>query len=321
MNISLLGIVIKFAEYNLVFDGLIVFFTVVYFFAGIKRGMKRTLWYVIFDIISITAAIILANIVCPLFIDRVPTPLPGSLTPGLKFFILGISKLLMKILTGFLIFLIIRFGIFKKILTVFADRDYNLGRKKKGRLISGILTAGLAFVLSSGVIVGTHTISGELILKNYFGELNETYVAKHADSFIRKATDILVETKSVENPDNFIVRTLTNDEYTLEDFPNYKDSVSRLSLTSNPEEYLNEINASTDEGLIIFNQDLHFWMVITEQGGHYAMLDSVVAPVAEKAVELGYHYNGLEEALYDIKPNQAYFSSSTYNNLVSIYYE
>ena len=140
MNTSLLGLAIKFSNYNLVFDGLILFFTLIYFFAGLKRGMKRTLWYVIFDLISIVAATVLCKIVCPLFINYIPNLVPSLLAPGLKFFVVAIFKSIITLLVGVLIFLIIRFGIFKKVLIYFADRDYNLRRKKKRTNIRLFLT-------------------------------------------------------------------------------------------------------------------------------------------------------------------------------------
>lgn len=320
MPISLLGIAIEFHYFNFVFDGAILFFTVIYFFAGLKRGIKRTLWFVAFDIISIVAAIILCKFVCPFYVDKIPALAPKILDLGTKFFLIGIFKKLITLLSGVIFFLIIRFGIFKKILVLFADRDYNLKRVKKGRLISGLLTAGLAFTLSTGAIIGSRACLGDLLFRNYETEMSETYIAKHAETFILKATNVLVETESIQDPNGVILNKLTDGKYTLEDFPNYRDSIDRLTLTSNPEEYLNEINASTNEGLISFNQDLHFYFVIAEQGGHYSILDEVIRPIALKAVELGYRYSGAEEDLFDFKQNQSFVSLETYEALLAIYY-
>ena len=322
MNLSFVSALAEFSHYNLVFDGIIIFFTVVYFFAGLKRGMKRTLWFVVFDVISIIAAVFITRFVTPYFIHLIPALVPKAFSTGLKFFLIGIYDLLIKIVFGVLVFLIIRFAFFKKILVMFADNDYNKRRKKGsvGRLVSAILTAGLAYTLSAGAIVGVRTVTGNLVFRNYEAELSETYVAKYAHNFIVDGSKILIATESITNPDDIVVNKVTNGKYSLEDVPNYRESISRLSLASLPYEYLNAIHANTNEGLVTFNQDLKFWMAIAEVGGHYQILDQVVAPLARIANELGYNYTGAEEDLFDIRPNQSYFSQATYEFLVDIYY-
>ena len=107
----------EFQYYNYIFDGIVIIFTLIYFLLGLKRGLLRTVWYVLFDVISITAAYCIYKFVCPMFVSSIPVVLVNLIpAKGVAFALTALYELVLSLLIGIISFLIIRFGIFKKVL-------------------------------------------------------------------------------------------------------------------------------------------------------------------------------------------------------------
>ena len=184
---NLLSAVTEFKYYNYVFDGIIIFFTIIYLIVGFRRGMLRTFWYFIFDVITIVAIFCIVRFACPLFIDKIPVVLVNTISNvGTAFMLTTLYRFILKVLVIILSYLIIRFGIFGTILRKMKEKDLIHARKKNffGRIVSAILTAGVAFTLSSGAIVSTRKMTQYTLFRNYDSEMNETFVAKYGDKYI-----------------------------------------------------------------------------------------------------------------------------------------
>ena len=204
--------------------------------------------------------------------------------------------------------------------------EYALEHPKKkrfvGRVFSSICTAGIALIISSGCISLTNEYTKGQLFKNYEVEVKETYAAKYGLKFFDRLVEKMVESDSIINPHEAMVKLLTEDQYTHDDIPNYRGAIRRLIVTSSSEEYLALINADTNEGLIKFSQDLKAWAIYASLDNYDAAfdaLDAVVSPIVETAVEKGYVYTGDQSKLASFAEFRAEFSSDTYNNIRKIF--
>lgn len=318
-----LSAITEFAYYNYVFDGIIVFFTIVYFFAGFKRGILRTLWYLIFDIISLVAVYCIYKFAFPLFIDKIPVVGVNLIkTSGTAFLFTSLYRVLLEILIAAIAFLIIRFGIFKVILRVMNDHNYTHSKKKNflGRIVAATLTAGLAFTLSSGAIVTTKRMTKDTLFANYESEMSETYVAQYGETYFLEIYYKMINTNSIADPHDILLGVATDGKYNLDDALYYREAIQDLYIAHDVDKYLNYIKANTNEGLIRFSSDLKIWAIMAEIDGNEVSLDKVVSPIAKRAVELGYKYTGDVKKLESVSTFKRAFTSETYANIELVLY-
>jgi len=318
-----LSAVTEFQYYNFVFDGIIIFFTVIYLIAGFRRGMLRTLWYFIFDVITIVAIFCIVKFACPLFIDKIPVVLVGSIGKvGVSFALTTLYRFILKVLVIVLSYIIIRLGIFKAILKAMKERDITKSRKKNifGRIVSALLTAGVAFTLSSGAIVSTRKMTQYTLFRNYDSEMSETYVAKYGDRYIVNLVRTMIATDSIDNPHNTLVKSVTNGKHSFNEIEYYRDAMYRLSIVHDVNAYFTVIDVDTNEGLVRFSQDLHVWAILAEVDNNKDLFNKMVSPLLEKAVEKEYVYTGEDELLAPVSDFEKLFTEKTYANVTTIFY-
>lgn len=316
-----LSVITEFKYYNYVFDGIIALFTLIYFFVGFKRGILRSLWAFVFDLVSLAAVFCIYKFVCPLFVDKIPVVLVNLIpSTGIAFALTTMYTFIIEIIISVIAFLIIRCGIFRAILRRIKEHDYTYQKKKNffGRITAAVLTGGLAFLLSSGAIVTTKKMTGYTLLRNYDAEMSETYVAKYADKFVVKLVNYMIRTDSIANPHDTLVGVITEGNYTYSDIPYYRDAAYRLIVTYDVDKYLSVINAKTNAGLVRFSQDLHVWAIMADVHGTEKELDEMVKPIAKKAKEKGYAYTGDVTAIAPFYRYQKAFSAETYSYLVEV---
>ena len=320
---NFLSALTEFKYYNFVFDGIIIFFTVIYLIAGFRRGMRRTLWYVIFDVITIAAIFCIVKFVCPLFIDKIPVVLV-NLFPniGIVFALTTLYRFILKCLVIILSYLIIRLGIFKAILNKMKENDITQGRKKKffGRVVSALLTAGVAFTLSSGAIVSTRKMTQYTLFRNYDSEMSETYVAKYGDKYIVNLVRNLIATESMDNPHNMLIKSITNGKHEIGEVIHYRDAIYRLGASHNPYYYFEVIGIEEEKGLIRFSEDLHFWAILAETNNHKELFNQMVNPLLKHAVEKGYDYNGDVSKLAPLNDFKDMFNEESYSYLTTVFF-
>ena len=298
MILSALSIIQNFQYFNYIFDAFIVLITLGYFICGFKRGFARSLWVLFFDIISIVAILVVWNFVFPLFIGKIPVFGVGIFKKaGIAFFYTAFYRFIIKFIISIILFFIIRFKIFKSILTRMHEYSLDHPKKKRfiGRVFSSICTAGIALILSSGCISLTNEYTKGQLFKNYDTEVKETYAAKYALKFFDRLVEKMVDSDSIINPHQAMVKVLTEDKYTLEDIPNYRGAIYRAMVASSPESYLNLVEADTNSGLIKFSQDLKAWAMYSSLDNYdaaFETLDKLIAPILDKAIENGYVYTG-----------------------------
>lgn len=320
---NLLSAVTEFQYYNYVFDGIIIFFTIIYLIAGFRRGMLRTFWYFIFDVITIVAIFCIVRFACPLFIDKIPVVLVNTIpNVGTAFMLTTLYRFILKVLVIILSYLIIRFGIFGTILRKMKEKDLIHARKKNffGRIVSAILTAGVAFTLSSGAIVSTRKMTQYTLFRNYDSEMNETFVAKYGDKYIVSFVRELIATESMDNPHNTLVKSITEGKHEFNEVLYYRDALYRLTVTKDPSTYLSIIGADKNEGLVKFSEDLHVWAVMAEVDNNKDLLNKMVNPLLKKAIEKEYKYIGDVEELAPVDDFKSLFSEETYANIVKVFY-
>ena len=307
--------------FNYAFDGFVVLFSLIYFLVGFKRGILRTLWAFLFDLIAIAAAVVVAKYACPLFVDKIPAVGAGLIPhEGIAFAYASFFSLFITCLVAFIVFFIARCVIFKKVLRRLKERDYTYSKKKNffGRVGAAILTGGLAFMITSGTIVAANKMTGSKIMKNYTTEMSQTYVAKYGEKFMVKLTNLMIRTESIENPHETFVRILTEGECTYSNVPYYRNAAYRLLRANNVNTYLSIVGANTNEGLVNFSEDLHVWAIMADVHGSNAQLDAVVKPIAKEAAKRGYKYTGNVDAIAPFYQYQDVFSAETYSYIVSV---
>ena len=304
ISLAFLG---EFQYYNYIFDGIVILATLIYLMLGLKRGFLRTIWFVVFDVISITAAYCIYKFACPLFVPTIPVVLVGLIpATGIAFMLTALYELILSLLISVIAFLIIRFGIFKRVLTAMDDHDYNIKRRKKtfARICSSLLTAGLAFMLSSGAIVATNRLTTYTFIRNYETEMSETYVAKYGEKAVVSLLHRMINTNSVPNPHDLVVGAATNDKYSYSDV----------------DYYLAIIEIDSEIGYVRFSRDLVIWAAMAEKEGATEMLDTLVKPIVEAMHEKGYHYEGDLANLAPVTNHIGTFASDTYSYISSILY-
>ena len=325
MILSATSIIQNFQYYNYIFDAIVVLFTVGYFFAGFKRGFARSLWVLFFDVISIVAVLIVWKFVFPLFIGKIPVFGVNFIKKaGLAFFFTAFYRFAIKLIISFIIFFILRFKLFKSILVRMHEFDLEHPNRKKfiGRVFSSIFTAGIAFIISSGCISLSNEYTKGNLFKNYDAEVNQTYVAKYSLRFFDRLVEKMVESDSIINPHQAMVKLLTEDKYTHEDIPNYRGAIYRSIVASNPSSYLSLVEAGTNDGLVLFSYDLKAWAMyasVDNFDASFTTLDNLVRPILDKAIENGYAYTGNASKLADFDTYRAEFSSDTYNKIRTIF--
>ncbi len=324
MSLSLfLSVVTEFPYYNLVFDGIITFFTIIYLFIGFKRGFLRTIWQFLFDVISIAGAYCVARFACPLFIDKIPVVLVHMLPSiGIAFALTALYKVIIIFLVGLISFWILRFGIFKKILVAIDDYNYNHSKKKRvlGRIASSLLTAGLAFTISSTVIVATNRMTQYTLFRNYETEMSETYIAKYGEDFVVTVLYKMLETDSIANPHDVVVDSFSNGKYTFEELPYYREAFYRLLAVNSVEYYMEAVDIDNNDGLVRFSQDLVIWGILAEEGNCNSLLEKFVNPIAKYLVDNGYKYEGEVTRLAPVNEHVAAYSSETYSYISTVLY-
>ena len=325
MILSALSIIQNFQYLNYIFDAFIVLVTLGYFICGFKRGFARSLWVLFFDIISIVAIIVIWNFVYPLFIGKIPVYGVGLFKKAsFAFFYTAFYRFIIKSIIAVILFYIIRFKIFRSILKRMHEYQLEHPKNKRfiGRLFSSICTAGIALIISSGCISLTNEYTKGKLIKNYEAEVQETYAAKYTLKFFDRLVEKMVESDSIIDPHEALVKVLTEDQYTHSDIPNYRGAIFRLVTSSSSEEYLATIKANTNEGLITFSQDLKTWAIYASLDNYdaaFKTLDNVVKPIVNAAVEKGYVYTGDTSKLADFDEYRAEFTSDTYNNIRRIF--
>lgn len=318
-----LSAVTEFQYYNYVFDGIIVLFTIGYLIAGFKRGILRSFWCFIFNLITLAVVFCIVKFLCPLFIDKIPVVLVNLIPNiGISFALTTLYRFILKSLVVVLSILIIRFGIFKFILKSMKENDYKYSKKKNffGRVVAALLTGGLAFTLSSGAIVATRKMTGYTLLRNYDSEISETYVAKYGDKMIVNLVRSMVASDSMDNPHNMLVGAVTNGEHCFDEMLYYRDALYRLLAVKDPDTYFSIVGKGTNEGLIRFSEDLHVWAVMAEIENNKSLLNNMVSPLLEKAIKEEYRYTGDVEELAPVYKFESLFSSENYANITAIYY-
>ena len=320
---NLFSAVTEFQYYNYVFDGIIIFFTVIYLIAGFRRGMLRTLWYFIFDVLTVIAIFCIVKFACPLFIDKIPVVLVNSIpNVGVAFMLTTLYRFILKVLVIVLSYLIIRFGIFGKILKKMKEGDIVHSRKKNffGRIVASLLTAGVAFTIASGTIVSTRKMTQYTLFRNYDSEMSETYVAKYGDKYIVNLVRTLISTDSMDNPHNMLVKSITEGKHEFNEVLYYRDALYRLAVTKDPSTYLSIIGADKNDGLVRFSEDLHVWAIMAEVDNNKDLLNKMVNPLLKKAIEKEYKYSGNTEELAPLADFKNLFSEETYANIVTVFY-
>lgn len=320
ISLAFLG---EFQYYNYIFDGIVILATLIYLMLGLKRGFLRTIWFVVFDVISITAAYCIYKFACPLFVPTIPVVLVGLIpATGIAFMLTALYELILSLLISVIAFLIIRFGIFKRVLTAMDDHDYNIKRRKKtfARICSALLTAGLAFMLSSGAIVATNRLTTYTFIRNYETEMSETYVAKYGEKAVVSLLHRMINTNSVPNPHDLVVGAATNDKYSYSDVDYYRESVYRTLIAHDVDYYLAIIEIDSEIGYVRFSRDLVIWAAMAEKEGATEMLDTLVKPIVEAMHEKGYHYEGDLANLAPVTNHIGTFASDTYSYISSILY-
>ena len=206
---------------------------------------------------------------------------------------------------------------------IFIKIVVNTNKKKfVGRIFSAIFTGGIAFIISSGAISLTNEYTKGHIVKNYETEVNETYVAKYSLKFFDRLVEKMVETDSIINPHQAMVKLLTEDKYTHEDIPNYRGAIYRVLISPNAEYYLSLISAGSNDGLVTLSYDLRAWAMyasLDNFDASFTTLDNLVTPILDEAIEKGYTYTGEASKLADFASYKAEFSSETYNKIRTIF--
>ena len=320
---NLFSAVTEFKYYNFVFDGIIIFFTIIYLIAGFRRGMRRTLWYFIFDVLTVVAIFCIVKFACPLFIDKIPVFFVNTLpNVGIAFALTTLYRFILKCLVIILSYLIIRFGIFGTILRKMKEKDITHGRKKKffGRVVSALLTAGVAFTLSSGAIVSTRKMTQYTLFRNYDSEMSETFVAKYGDRYIVNLVRNLIATESMDNPHNMLIKSITEGKHEISEVRNYRDAIYRVGAAHNPHYYFEIIEIEKEEGFIRFSKDLHFWAILAEVDNYKDLFNNMVNPLLKHAVEKEYDYTGDVSKLAPLANFKDMFSEESYSYLTTVFY-
>ena len=325
MILSALSIIQNFQYFNYVFDAFIVLITLGYFICGFKRGFARSLWVLFFDIISIVAILIVWKFVFPLFIGKIPV-FGANLfkKAGFAFFYTAFYRFIIKFIISVILFYIIRFKMFKSILRRMHEYQQEHSKRKRfiGRVFSSICTAGVALIISSGCISLTNEYTKGKLIKNYESEVQQTYAAKYTLKFFDRLVEKMVESDSIINPHQAMVKLLTEDKYTHEDIPNYRGAIYRSMVASNPSSYLSLVEADTNDGLVLFSYDLKAWAMYSSLDNYdaaFSALDNLVTPILDKAIENGYVYTGDTSKLADFDTYRAEFTSDTYNKIRTIF--
>lgn len=315
----------NFQYYNYVFDAIVVLFTVGYIIAGFKRGFARSLWVLFFDVISIVAVLVIWKFVFPLFIGKIPVVGVRFLKKAAVAFLYTVFyRFIIKFILSLIIFYILRFKIFKSILTRMHEYYLDHTNKKRfvGRVFAAIFTGGIAFILSSGAISLTNEYTKGRVFKNYEAEVSETYVAKYSLKFFDRLVEKMVETDSIINPHQAMVQLLTEEKYTHEDIPNYRGAIYRILISPNADYYLSLISAGSNDGLVTFSYDLRAWAMyasLDNFDASFTTLDNLVTPILDRAIEKGYTYSGDVTKLADYADYKAEFSSEAYNKIRTIF--
>lgn len=283
-----LSAITTFAEYNLVFDVIVLLFTIIYLFVGIERGFKNSLLWLVFNLVSIALATIVCKFVYPMFSGAIPVVAVHMIpNAGLAFFLTAMFKVIVEVIFWLILFGVFK-GLFKKIMTFISDYEYVSNKSKStfGRLVSGILTAGLAFILSSGAIAATNGAFSYTMFNDYRGEMNQTFVAKYGEKGALDFYDVLVNTYSVPNQHDCALKSISDDKYTYSDIPSYRESIYRLMVAKDVEAYLAAIDFENNKEVALsrLSQDLCVWASIAERSdtsafGTKNMLNNFVLPI------------------------------------------
>lgn len=278
----------NFTEFNLVFDGIVLFFTIIYLFVGLKRGIKKSFLCLFFNLVSIFLASLICKLVYPMFKASIPVLFVHMLpTLGLAFFLTAMFILIVEALLWLIIFGILK-GIFNKILVWIEDYEYTHNKTKNsfGRLLAGVLTAGLAFILSSGAIAATNGAFSYTMFGDYKGEMSQSFVAKYGEKSAIDLYEVMVKTNSIPNQHDSALNAMTDGKYNYSDMESYRESVYRLMVVHDVESYLYVIDfeKNPEVALSRLSQDLCVWASLAENKdtnvfGTKDMLNNFLLPI------------------------------------------
>ena len=278
----------SFSEFNLVFDGIVLFFTIIYLFVGIKRGMKKSFLCLFFTLVSIFLASLICKLVYPMFKSSIPVLFVHMLPSlGLAFFLTAMFILIVEAVLWLIVFGILK-GIFNKILVLIEDYEYTHNKTKNsfGRLLAGVLTAGLAFMLSSGAIAATNGVASYTLFDDYRGEMNQSLVAKYGEKSAMDLYEIMVMTNSIPNQHDSALEAITDGKYEYKDMESYRESIYRLMVVHDVETYLYALDfeENPEVALSRFSQDLCVWASLAENEdtnvfGTKDMLNNFLLPI------------------------------------------
>ena len=257
-------------SFSIVFDAIVILFTVIYLLLGYKRGMKNALWHLLFNLASILGAYLVAKVVYPLFADAIPLVIINMTSSiGLSFMIAVLLKLFISYGLGIITFLILKFIVFNRILASMDDHDYVRQKKKNviGRVVSSLLSGWLAFTLSSAAIMSVNSVLTYTSPVDYQQEMNNSLVAKYGVAQTTSLYEVMIDTNSIENQNDVFLKTITDGKYSASDLPSYRESLYRLMIVNDVESYVAAIDLENnpDAAISRFSQDLVVWASLIER--------------------------------------------------------
>ena len=319
----------EFKDFNLVFDGIVAVFTFIYLIKGFSRGYKKSIWFLIFNVVSIVAAYSVAKIGYPMFRDSIPLILVNYLpNTGLAFMLSALYKVIIELILAILTFYILRCKIFSKIAEWFADLNFNYRKKKNflGRIFSGLVTAGLAFTLSGGAISTINSVCSYTLFADYKTEMSETMIAKEAEKTALDIYAVMLDTDSVVDQNDLFLKTVTDGKYSASDMPSYRESFYRLMIAKNVDVYLAAIEFGFDNDAAIsrFSMDLTVWASLAERAdtvefGTKDLLNKFVKPIAKKMAEKEFTYNKEETYIFSYDQHLSTYSSEVVGYFENIF--